>query len=128
MLAPLATKVSKYVQQLSGTTSLPVKFVAWPGARVIGPSTGVLFVGRLFTTITLVRVMVPALLTVPENIARPPGATGFAGQCLITEILGLVMPGQSLKSVAVTIRPKHLSAPLAFTVSRYGPQEFKGTT
>src|SRR5882724_8823986 len=86
----------------------------------MGPSTGVLFVGRLFTTIMLVSVMFPALLTVPENIARPPGATGFAGQCLITEILGLVMPGQSLKSLAVTIRPKHWSAPRAFTVSRYG--------
>src|SRR5688572_7512538 len=82
VLAPAADSVSKYVQQFSGTTSLPVKFVHWPGARTIGPKTGVLFVGRLLTTVTLVSVILPALLTIPENIAMPPGGTGLVGHCL----------------------------------------------
>ena len=94
----------------------------------MGPSTGVLFVGRLLKTNTLVSVILPALLTVPENVAMPPGGTGFGGQCLTRVSLGVVMPGQSLKSLAVTIRPKHLSAPRARTVSRYGPHESSGTT
>src|SRR5204863_3429504 len=107
---------------------VPVKFLTSPGANVIGPRTGVLFVGRLLKTNTLVRVILPALLTVPENVAIPPGGTGLAGQCLTRLSRGVVMAGQSLKSLAVTIRPKHLSAPWASTVSRYGPQESNGTT
>ena len=107
---------------------MPVKFRNSPGARFVTVSSGVLFVGRLLKTCTLVRVILPALLTVPENVATLPGATGLGGQCLTRASLGVVIPGQSLKSVAVTIRPKHLSAPLAITVSRYGPHESKGTT
>src|SRR5260370_21076498 len=122
-LAPVATSVSKYEQQLGGTCSLPVKFVDCPGARVTGPKTGVLFVGRSLTTITLVKVMLPALLTDPLKMARPPGTTGLAGQYLATAILGVVIPGQSLKALAVTKRPKHLSLPLAMNVSRYCPPE-----
>ena len=37
------------------------------------------------------------------------------------------VPGQSFVSLEVTTRPKHLSAPEANKVSRYGPQESRGT-
>ena len=68
-----------------------------------------------FVTVTFVRVMLPLFDTTPLMMSVPPGGTGLGGQLLLTVIEGELVPGQSLKSVAVTMRPKHLSAPDAST-------------
>src|SRR6266850_1816942 len=98
-----------------------MKLADWPGASVIGPKTDVLEPGWLFTTRTLVRVMLPELLTVPLKISGWPGCTGASGQVLVTAMAGLFVPGQLAKAVLVTEWPKHLSLAVAVRVSRKGP-------
>src|SRR5882724_6241650 len=79
---PRAVTVSAiFVSQiLVGTRKLPAKSDDSPGAKVSGPTTGVLFVGSLSTTKTLNKVMLPLLLTVPVNIMGWPKGTGPDGQ------------------------------------------------
>src|SRR5882672_11004318 len=103
-----------------------MKLVAWPGARVTGPKTEVLGASRSFTTRTLVRVMLPALLTVPMKTSGWPGCTGVNGHCLVTTMAGLFVPGQEALAVLVTEWPKHLSLAVAVRMSGYGPQESSG--
>src|SRR2546426_537518 len=71
----------------------------------------------VLVTVTLVSVMLPQLLTVPEMASVPPGGTGLAGQFFVTAMQGVLVPGQLAVAWAVTMRPSHLSTPRAFTVS-----------
>src|SRR5882672_8953950 len=102
-----------------------MKLVVWPGARLIGPKTEVFEPGWLFTTRTLVRVMLPELLRVPLKTSGWPGCTGAAGQVLVTTMAGLFVPRHEAVAGTVLVmeRPKHLSLAVAVRVSRYGPQE-----
>jgi hypothetical protein len=63
---PLAVTVLLTEQESAGAVKLVVKRLNAPGAKVMGPITAVLSVGWLFTTNTLVSVMLPELLTMPE--------------------------------------------------------------
>src|SRR5262245_13003294 len=89
-----------------------------PGTRVVGwPQTIVFGEGRSFTTVILVIVMLPELLTVPVKTSNWPGATGFAGHCLVTVRRGVGTIGQIAPAVAVTLLPEHTSVPRAVTIS-----------
>ena len=90
-----------------------------PGASDVGPNTRWDWPMAAITlvTVTFVKVMLPAFDTVPEITIVPPGGTGLAGQFFTTKIAGEFVPGQNCVLLLVTTRPKHLSAPLAITVS-----------
>src|SRR4249920_2699899 len=90
----------------------------WFGTSVTGPSTWVWFVGWSLTTITFVKVMLPALLTTPEKASKPPGGTGLAGQFFVTTKRGRGRIGQSADWIAFTFVPLQMLLPLAVTVSR----------
>lgn len=62
---PVAVTVSMISQQSSGARKLPVKLAEAPGASVMGPMTGVLFVGWLSTTNTFTKVTLPVFRTKP---------------------------------------------------------------
>src|ERR1041385_1344883 len=87
-----------------------MKLVVWPGPSDTGPNTDVLGPGWLFTTSTLVSVMLPALLTLPLNTSGWPGCTAPAGHVFVTTTAGLFVPRQVAVAVFVTEWPKHLSA------------------
>ena len=89
-------------------------------------NTGVPLVGWLFNTMTLVRVMSPALLTLPVKMSNPPGATGFAGQVLVTRMEGAVTAAQEAEALCVTLLPQMLVA-LALRVSFQGPHALSAT-
>ena len=69
---------------------------------MIGPSTAVFGAGWLLTTITLVRLTLPAFTSVPENTRIPPGATGTGGQSLVMMMAGAVMIAHVELAVFVT--------------------------
>src|SRR5438132_510693 len=96
LLAPVAVNVSKYSQQLSGTTSLSVNEMLAPGARVVGPNTRWLCPMAAITlvTVTLISVIFPEFDTTPEMTSVPPGGTGLTGQLFLTVIEGEFVPGQ----------------------------------
>src|SRR5688572_11983640 len=75
ILRAVIVSVVLVMQVSSGTRYEPVKPAVSPGASVIGPNTGVLLDGWLLMTVTLIRVMFPALLTTPEKTSRPPSGT-----------------------------------------------------
>src|SRR5205809_821551 len=104
-----------------------MKLADWPGVSPFGPLLGALEVGWLFTTRTLVRVMLPELLTVPLKTSGWPGCTGVDGQVLVTAMAGLFVPGQLAKAMLGTEWPRHVSLAVAVRVSRYGPHESSGT-
>src|SRR5436190_906236 len=91
--------------------------MACPGTKVTGPRTGVLGTGRSSTTMTLVMVMVPELLTVPVKMSNSPGATGLGGQCLVRDSLGVSMMGQRAVALAVTLLPVQTSLACAKATS-----------
>ena len=103
-----------------------VKRRIWPGARFEMENTGVPLVGWLFNTTTLVRVMLPLLLTLPVKTSRPPGATGLTGQVLVTRMEGAVMAAQEAVALCVTLLPQRLVA-MAVRVSIHGPHVSTGT-
>ena len=55
------------------------------------------------TTMTLVSVMLPLLLTLPVKTSRPPDIIGLAGQVLVTRIEAVVKAGQFAVAVRVTV-------------------------
>ena len=83
-------------------------------------------VGRLFSTRTLVSVMLPLLLTLPLKTSSAPGATGLAGQDLVTRSAAVVTAGQFAVALCVTLLPQRLRA-VAVSVSVHGPQALVGT-
>ena len=82
-------------------------------------------VGWLFSTTMLLRVMLPLLLTLPVKMSKPPGATGFTGQVLVTRIAGAVVAAQVAVAVADTLLPQRLVA-VAVRVSIHGPHWVEG--
>ena len=66
-------------------------------------STKVPFVGWSLTTMTLVSVTLPLLLTLPVKTSRPPDIIGLAGQVLVTRIEAVVKAGQFAVAVRVTV-------------------------
>src|SRR5215471_15063732 len=89
-----------------------------PGMSVKGvPITTVFDTGRSLTTVMLVIVMLPELLTLPVKTSRSPGATGFAGHCFVTVSLGVGRIGQMAVALAVTLLLRHTSAPRTVAVS-----------
>ena len=77
-------------------------------------------VGWSFTTTTLVRVMLPLLLTLPVKTSKLPGATGLAGQVLVTRMEGVVTAVQVAEALSVTLLPHRLFA-VTVSVSIHGP-------
>jgi hypothetical protein len=92
-----------------------VKLIIVPGASVAVVKTGVVPL-KLFTTLTLVSVMLPALLTVPLNTSRPPGLAGFAGQVCATTRRGVVTSGQVAVALLDAKVESQISLPVAVTV------------
>ena len=95
----------------------------WPGASEAGPKTTE-FVGVSLLTTTLVSVMLPALLTLPEYSKIPPGGTALGGQYLATRIAGEVV--EAHEALAVTVMLLHALLPVAVSVSVHGPQALAG--
>jgi hypothetical protein len=62
---PLAVSVAVTEQESSGVVKLPLKLADAPGAREGTVNTGVLGTGWLLTTVMLVSVTFPGLLTLP---------------------------------------------------------------
>ncbi len=56
---------------------------------------------RLFKTTTFVKAMLPALLTLPLYVSKPPGTTGLTGQFWVIVISGVVVMGQVETTVLV---------------------------
>ena len=81
----------------------------------------------MFSTTTLVSVMLPVLVTYPVKLSRPPGTTGLAGQNFATMMDGAVATGQTAVALSETLLPQRLIA-VAVRVSTHGPQESGGTT
>ena len=63
VLLPVAVE-TLVTEQFVGATKLPVNFAESPGAKTANVSTGVVPL-RLFSTMTLVSITLPLLLTVP---------------------------------------------------------------
>jgi hypothetical protein len=63
---PAAVTVLLTVQVSIGAVKDVVKSAVSPGARVIGPVTGVPGAGWSFTTVTLFKITLPVFFTVPE--------------------------------------------------------------
>ena len=59
------------------------------------------------------------------KVSVPPGATGLAGQFLLTRSAGVVLEGQATVTDAEMLLPHRLVA-LAVSVSPNGPQSFAG--
>ena len=87
---------------------------------MVAVKTGVPLVGWLFTTTTLVKVMLPLLLTLPVKTSKPPGATGLIGQVLVTRMEGVVTAVQVAEALSVTLLPQRLFA-VTVSVSLHGP-------
>ena len=68
----------------------------------------------------------PLLLTLPVKTSRPPGATGFAGQVLVTRKAGVVTAAQVAVAECETLLPQRLRA-VAVSVSTHGPHSPVGT-
>src|SRR5436190_7813693 len=92
-----------------------MKFAEAPGASVAAVKTGVVPVRSLVTTM-LVSVMLPALLTLPVKVSRPPGLAGLAGQFCVTVRRGVVPSGQVADATLVTMFAVQASVPRALTV------------
>ena len=86
-----------------------------PGASVAAVKTGVAPV-RSFVTSTFVNVILPALLTVPLKVRRPPPTGGMMGQFCVTTIRGVVISTQVADAVLVASISEQASAPVAMTV------------
>ena len=105
---------------------MPLNGIAWPGANVAGPTNTAGVVGTLSITTTLVNVTSPPLLTTPEMVVSAPGATGTAGQFLVTTRRAVMVMAQALVTVFVAPVP-HAVVPTA--VSRVGSEHtLVGTT
>jgi hypothetical protein len=76
----------------------------------MGPNTRVLATGWLSTIKTLVRTILPELVTVPVKTSVPPGVTGWGGQDLVSAIPGEVVMGQLELALFVTATPQMLLA------------------
>ena len=68
----------------------------------------------------------PLLLTLPVKTSTPPGATGLAGQDLVTRMEAAVVEAQVAVALCVTLLPQMLFA-VAVSVSTHGPQSLAGT-
>ena len=82
-------------------------------------------VGWSLTTKTFVSEMLPLLLTLPVKMSRAPGATGLAGQFLVTVIEGVVSEAQVAVAECEAFEPQMLFA-VAVSVSIHGPQSLVG--
>ena len=72
----------------------------------------------LFTTTTLVRVMLPVFVTVPLKVSNAPGTVGLAGQDWVILSAGVVAIAQVALAVLVIVTPQTLSAePVAVLVT-----------
>src|ERR1043165_5019016 len=83
VLLPRAVTVLVTEHALIGAVNVAVKFADAPGARLATLRT-VLGVVWSFTTVTLISVTSPGLLTVPENVIGLPAALCAAGQVKVT--------------------------------------------
>src|SRR5260370_36470607 len=72
---PLAVRVTPIEQTLVGTISLPAKALDSPLVNIGKLATKLVLVTRTLSlkTVTLVRELVPVLLTIPLNVNTPPG-------------------------------------------------------
>jgi len=104
-----------------------VKLTAAPGARLGKLKITVLGVGVTRRTTTLVRVTLPALLTVPLKVRRPPRGVGASGQASVTAILAVPCTGQVAVADAETSAPEHLSRTFAVRVEAMVQPLFAGT-
>ena len=103
----MAVKVELAEQASRGAVKLLLKLADAPGASEPIVNTTVLGDGWLLTTVTLVSVTFPALLTLPLEVRTPPGAAGVAGQDWVTTTRGVVTSGQSMVALATTPEPAH---------------------
>ena len=78
------------------------------------------------TTVTLVRVELPELLTVPEIRIGCPKETAPGGQIALTANPGVVLLGQTVVRVAFTLTPVQVALPCAVKVSTQGPHDSSG--
>ncbi len=112
---PTALTVS-VPQKSKGTTNDPLNGTVWPGAKVIGPITGPL-VSIKSTTVTLMSVISPELLTVPLNFSVSPGSSRLVvSQIRVTTIAGDVLTRQTEVVSSRTVWPVQTSPPVATAV------------
>src|SRR5207249_4282199 len=72
-------------------------------------------VSWLLTTTILLRVILPALLTLPLKVRTPPGLAGFVGQFSRTTMAGVLCKVQVAEAVAVATTPAQVFVPRAVT-------------
>ena len=115
VLVPRAVTELETVQALAGEIKVAVKFAEAPGARLARVRT---VLGEAWTsmTVTLLRVTLPGLLTVPEKVMELPVITGVAGQFKVTAISGVPVIEHVAEATFVTDAPEQLSLALAVSV------------
>ena len=116
LLLPLAYDSRSEARVLGALAPMAAPY--WLGAKAIGPSKSVLAAGWSSYTNTLVKVMLPALLTTPVMVATPPGTTGIAGQFFTTKSRGEFVPGHDFVSLSATSWPAETLRALAANVDR----------
>src|SRR5207302_1113177 len=112
-----------------GRSLVTTMLVKVPGASEAAAKTVVLGTGRLLTTTILVRVTLPVLLTLPEKVSNWPGATGCAGQALVTLMPGVKTSEHVVWTELLTVRGKvvNWSTPWATNVAVLARQGLEGT-
>lgn len=113
--SPVAVRVELAEQASKGATKLLLKPAVAPGASEPKLNTTVFGAGWLLTTLIFVKIMFPALLTLPPYMTRLPGVPGLTGQVCLTEMSAVVTNGQSMETLAPTPNPAHCSLPLTLT-------------
>ena len=99
-------------QESIGVVKLAEKLDEAPGARLSTVKT-VLGADWASMMVTLFKITLPELLTVPEYVIKAPGATATDGQASVTEIAGAVITVQVVVTVFVTALSEQMSLPLA---------------
>ena len=115
VLLPRAVTVLLTEQAFTGEINVAVKLADVPGARLATLNT-VLGEACASTTVTLMSVTLPGLLTVPEKVIEFPVTTDVAGQFNVTLISGVPETAHVAKAALVTRLPEQLSLPRAVRV------------
>ena len=86
-----------------------------PGAR-LGTVRSVLGEAWLLTTVTLLRVTLPELRTVPVKVMGPPAVAVVVGHTIVTAMAGAVVTLQVVVTELETGACVHVSLPVAVKV------------
>ena len=95
---------------------MPLKLALAPGAKLATVKTGVAPVRSLVTT-RLVKMVSPALRTLPLKVSKLPDLTASSGQSWVTVRREEVKIAQVVVVEIDTVVPPHWSKPVAVKVS-----------